>query len=69
MKENLSTVFENLTIEICRNDSTPDKYLISTVYRPPKPLIEDLMTFIGEFSSFLRDVHSIHNKAYRYVET
>ena len=59
-----STVFENLTIEICRNDSTPDKYLISTVYRPPKPLIEDLMTFIGEFSSFLRDVHSRYNKAY-----
>ena len=59
-----STVFENLTIEICRNDSTPDKYLISTVFRPPKPLIEDLMTFIGEFSSFLRDVHSRYNKAY-----
>ena len=59
-----STVFENLTIEICRNDSTPDKYLISTVYRPPKPLIEDLMTFICEFSSFLRDVHSRYNKAY-----
>ena len=59
-----STVFENLTIEICRNDSIPDKYLISTVYRPPKPLIEDLMTFIGEFSSFLRDVHSRYNKAY-----
>ena len=52
------SVFENLTIEICRNDSTPDKYLISTVYKPPKPLIEDLMTFIGEFSSFLRDVHT-----------
>ena len=47
-----------------KNDSTPDKYLISTVYRPPKPLIEDLMTFIGKFSSFLRDVHSRYNKAY-----
>ena len=59
-----STVFENLTIEICRNDSTPDKYLISTIYRPPKPLIEDLMTFIVEFSSFLRDVHSRYNNKY-----
>ena len=41
-----TTVFKNLTIEICRNDSTPDKYLVSTLYRPPKPLIEYLMTFI-----------------------
>ena len=68
MKEHLptffSTVFENLTIEKCPNDSTPDKYLINTVYRPPKPLIEDLKTFNGEFSSFLRDVHSRYNKAY-----
>ena len=38
----LSTVFDNLTIEICRNDSTPHKYVISTVYRPPKPLIENI---------------------------
>ena len=52
------------SIEICRNDSTPDKYLISTVYRPPKPLIEDLMTFICDFYSFLKDVHSRYNKAY-----
>ena len=62
--ERNSTVFENLTIEICRNDLTHDKYLISTAYRPPRPLIEDLMTFIGDFSSFLRDLHSRYNKAY-----
>ena len=39
--DTFSNIFENLTIEICRNDSTHEKYLISTVYRPPKPLIED----------------------------
>ena len=54
--EFFSTVFENLTIKICRNYSTPDKYLISAAYRPPKPLNEDLMTFIDDLSSFLRDV-------------
>ena len=59
-----STILENLTIEICRNDSTPNKYLISTVYRPAKPLIEDLMPFIGDFYSFLRDVYGRYNKAY-----
>ena len=65
-----STVFENLTIEICRNDSTPDKYLISTVYIPPKPFVEDLMTFIGDFSSFLRDVHRrVDITRHIYVET
>ena len=60
----LVDIFPNLNIEICRNDSPPDKYLISTVYRPPKPLIGDLRTFIGDFSYFLRDVHSRYYKAY-----
>ena len=62
--DTFSTDFESLTFEICRNDSTSNKYLLTTVYRPTKPLIEDLMTFTGKFSSFLRDVHSRYNKAY-----
>ena len=51
-----STVFDNLTIEICRNDSIPDKYLISTVYGPPKLLIKDLNDLYWRiFFFFLRN--------------
>ena len=53
-------VFENLSTQICLYDSTYNKYLISTVYRPPKPLIEeDLMTFIDNFPSFLRETRTL----------
>ena len=59
-----SNVYENLSIEIWRNDEMSDKYLISSLYRPPRALVEDLTTFIDEFTAFLGDVKHRYKKAY-----
>ena len=60
----ISPVFENITIEISRNSTDNTKYLISTVYRPPTGLIEDLTVFINDFSIFLATVQNRYRKAY-----
>ena len=60
----ISPVFENIAIEISRNSTDNTKYLISTVYRPPTGLIEDLSTFINDFSIFLVNVQNRYRKAY-----
>jgi len=59
---NVSNVFEHLTFEIWQNNITCKKYLISSVYRPPTNLVEDLTTFIDDFTSFLENCE--HRKSY-----
>ena len=61
---NTSTVFESMSIEIWKNDAMCTKYLISSVYRPPTALVEDLTSFITEFSTYLDDVRHRYRKAY-----
>ena len=60
----ISSVFENIDIEICRKDSIGTKYFISSVYRPPTGLVEDLTMFIEDFVDFLDKVHNTYRKAY-----
>ena len=64
LKENSSTVFESVTIEIWENDTIASNYLISSVYRPPTALVDALTRFIDEFSCYLDHVQKIYRKAY-----
>ena len=59
---NVSNVFEHLTIEMWQNNTLCNKYLISSVYRPPTNLVEDLTSFTNDFSDLLQN--SEHRKAY-----
>ena len=63
---NTSAVFESMAIEIWKNDTITNsgKYLISSVYRPPSVLVDTLISFIGEFTSYLDDVQKVYRKAY-----
>ena len=63
---NTSAVFESMAIEIWKNDTITisGKYLISSVYRPPSVLVDTLISFIGEFSSYIDDVQKVYRKAY-----
>ena len=62
LTNNVSNMFEHLTIEMWQNSAICNKYLISSVYRPPTSLVEDLTIFIDEFTAFLGE--SEHRKAY-----
>ena len=64
MKENSSTVFESVAIEIWKNGIITSKYFISSVYRPPNALIDALTRFIDEFSCYLDGVQKIYRNAY-----
>jgi len=61
---NVSVVYESLAIEIWRSNSIGTKYLISSVYRPPTGLVEDLTLFIDEFTIFLTNVQERYQRAY-----
>ena len=63
---NKSAVFESMAIEIWKNDTITNsgKYLIISVYRPPSVLVDTLISFIGEFTSYLDDVQKVYRKAY-----
>ena len=61
---NTSAVYENISIELWRNNKIGTKYLISSIYRPPRNLVESLTTFINEFSDYLNHVEQIYRKAY-----
>ncbi len=66
---NTSAVFENIAIEIWRNNKIGTKYLISSVYRPPTVLVEDLTCFIEEFTEFLNKIGQRHRRAYVCCDT
>ena len=66
MKENSSTLFESVTIEIWKSDTIASKYLIISVNRPPTILVEALTRFIDEFFCHLDDLQKIYQKAYIY---
>ena len=57
-------LFMSLAIEIWRSNSIGTKYLISSVYRPPTGLVEDLTLFIDEFTIFLTNVQERYQRAY-----
>ena len=63
---NTSAVFESMAIEIWKNDTITNssKYLIISVYRPPSVLVDTLISFIDEFTSYLDDVQKVYRKAY-----
>ena len=65
MKENSSTIFESVNIEIWKNDTIASKYLMSSVYRPPTALVYALTRrFIDAYASYLDNMQKIYRKAY-----
>ena len=61
---NTSLMFENISLEVWRSNSNDTKYLISSVYRPPTGLVDDLTTFTNDFTQFLSYVEERYRKAY-----
>ena len=61
---NTSPLFESISIEIWKNQTIGTKYLISSVYRPPTGLVNDLTCFFDEFSAYLENVQHRYRKAY-----
>ena len=59
-----SPVYESMFLEIYKFDSKFKKYIIGNVYRRPSEYVDDLNTFINEFTECLNNIHRISNQAY-----
>ena len=59
-----SLVYESIFIETYLNHSKHNKYIFGTVYRRPNEIVDDLHTFIDEFTETIHNIHQISKKAY-----
>ncbi len=59
-----SDVYESMLLEVYFNNNKFKKYIIGNIYRRPSELVEDLQTFIAEFTDTLNKINETSKLAY-----
>ena len=62
--DQISTGWEQLTVEISQNTPGDKKYLISNSYRPPERYVVELDLFICEFANFIDSLRGLNRVSY-----
>ena len=59
-----STVYDSMFIEIYRNQNGIKKYIIGNIYRRPSEIVEDITSFISDFTEAISYVKAMSKKVY-----
>ena len=62
--DQITTGWEQLTVEISQNTPGAKKYLISNIYRPPERYVVELDLFICEFANFIDSLRGLNRVSY-----
>ena len=62
--DQITTGWEQLTVEISHNTPGAKKYFMGTIYRPTEKYVVELDLFIGEFLNFIDSLRGLNRVSY-----